>query len=476
MNVWKKADRLYLLVNLIIVFSTLLSADTLYIGSTYTYKTPSDAAGTVKNGDVVILAAETYTNQATQWYVDNITLKGTSKYARLSAPSVISNQKAIWVLKGDNIVVENIEFLNAKVPDRNGAGIRADGKGLTVRNCYFHDNETGILGGRGTVKVENSIFENNSAGDGFSHNLYINNTCDTLIFQYCYSHHTKIGHNLKSRAKINLIAYNRIMDEKDGTSSYCIDLPNGGTSVIVGNLLQQGEKTENSVLLSYGAEGFLNPGRDCYIVNNTIVNERSTGTFVRIASGAVQAKLINNLFIGNGTVLKGNGIETTNLKGKYSDVVDVSNFQYNLTDNSDAIDAGTDLAKRADIPLIPMYQYVHPASSCVREQENTIDIGAYEFNSTVILNKNKMLNKSILTILAQSNGLSITLDKSKHEEGILKFYNIEGITVSQFPLTINNSTQLTIPYSKFNLPAGEYLYRFFGKNSDTSANRIIIAK
>jgi len=34
----------------------------------------------------------------------------------------------------------------------------------------------------------------------------------------------------KSRAYENVILYNRIMDEPDGTSSYNIDLPNGSLS------------------------------------------------------------------------------------------------------------------------------------------------------------------------------------------------------------------------------------------------------
>ncbi len=59
-------------------------------------------------------------------------------------------------------VVENIEFSGATVPDQNGAGIRQQGDNLTVRHCYFHGNEDGILGGGGVaseVLIEYSEYQ-----------------------------------------------------------------------------------------------------------------------------------------------------------------------------------------------------------------------------------------------------------------------------------------------------------------------------
>lgn len=128
--------------------------------------------------------------------------------------------------------MENIEFSGCAVPDKNGAGIRQEGANLTVRSCYFHDNENGILAGtvkNGPIWIEYSEFGYNGNGDGYSHNLYINNV-DTLIFQFNYSHHAKIGHELKTRAHVNYILYNRLSDEVTGTASRNIDIPNGGTT------------------------------------------------------------------------------------------------------------------------------------------------------------------------------------------------------------------------------------------------------
>ena len=52
------------------------------------------------------------------------------------------------------------------MPDKNGAGIRLEGHGLVVRNCYFHDNEDGILtdGGGDVDFIEGSEFREQRRG------------------------------------------------------------------------------------------------------------------------------------------------------------------------------------------------------------------------------------------------------------------------------------------------------------------------
>ena len=67
--------------------------------------------------------------------------------AKLDAAGQASQGKAIWVIQGDDTTVESVVFTGAAVVDKNGAGIRQEGKNLTVRRCYFHDNEDGILAG-----------------------------------------------------------------------------------------------------------------------------------------------------------------------------------------------------------------------------------------------------------------------------------------------------------------------------------------
>ena len=158
-----------------------------------------------------------------------------------------------------------------KVPDQNGAALRLDGTNFTLRTSFLHDNENGVLGGANTasnIVIENSEFGHNGYGDGYSHNLYIGNVA-SLTFRYNFSHDANVGHNLKSRARLNMIAYNRFTSLRAGETgstaggqpSYEIDLPNAGTSYIIGNVIQQPSANQNPGMLAYGEEGATNPAR-----------------------------------------------------------------------------------------------------------------------------------------------------------------------------------------------------------------------
>jgi len=352
------------------------------VGPGRQFASPSLVTGLV-SGDVVEIDAGVYNGPATTWSTNNLTLRGVGGRAHLVAPATISNGKAIWVTAGTNIAVENIEFSGAAVPDLNGAGIRADGRDLAICGSYFHDNQEGILGGGGNVLIEYTEFARNGNCDdpnGCSHNIYISDTA-RFTLRYSYSHHARIGHLVKSRAQENHILYNRIMDEADGTSSYTIDLPNGGLTYIVGNLLQQGPNTDNSTILIYGAEGLINPNPTLYVVNNTFVNDLGSGAFISIAGGSI-ATVQNNLFVGNGTTVSGAATQVSNLKinTAAANFVDIGAFDYRPTAATPGIDQGTAPGLGGAFDLTPIYQYVHPTNREARPTRSVIDIGAYEYN------------------------------------------------------------------------------------------------
>ncbi len=355
----------------------------LQVGPKRKLKTPSQAAAAAKNGDIIEIDAGLYPGDVATWTRNNLTIRGVGGRAHLDAHGRNAQGKGIWVIQGANTIIENIEFSGATVPDQNGAGVRQEGPGLTLRNCYFHDNENGILTGaslNSDILIENSEFARNGFGDGQSHNIYIGNV-RTFTLRYSYSHLAKIGHLVKSRAQTNYILYNRLTDET-GTASYEIDLPAGGRSYIIGNLIQQSPNTDNETIISYAEEHGRNPVQELYVVNNTIVNDYGpSGIFVHVSGAPSASRLINNLFIGRGVVLEGQGTQTTNLATRNAHLVNQAQYDYHLAKDSPAINAGTPPGAAAEYDLTPVYEYVHPLSATPRSVVGpAIDIGAYEYN------------------------------------------------------------------------------------------------
>ena len=261
-------------------------------------------------------------------------------------------------------------------------GIRLEGAGLTVRDCYFHDNENGILTGvnpASDIVVEHSEFAHNGFGDGQTHNLYIGNA-RSFTLRFSYVHHALVGHNVKSRALRNYITYNRIMDEKDGRSSYSVEFPNGGLALVIGNVIQQGPETENSTIVSFGAEGLKLPLNELYFVNNTVVNDRPAGgRFVFVRAGTGAARIMNNVFSGRGEVLSGPGELRNNVVAARSVFVNAAGFDYRLKDGAAAIGRGIDPGNAHGLELRPMAEYVHKAQKRARSSSGKLDLGALEY-------------------------------------------------------------------------------------------------
>ena len=70
--------------------------------------------------------------------------------------------KALLVVRGDNLVVRDVTLARARVPDRNGAGIRLEAQGLTLERVRFDNDEVGMLaaeGGPGVIRVTDCRFE-----------------------------------------------------------------------------------------------------------------------------------------------------------------------------------------------------------------------------------------------------------------------------------------------------------------------------
>ncbi|MGH9616200.1 MAG: hypothetical protein ACRD28_05600 [Acidobacteriaceae bacterium] len=378
-------NRLLFAACLIVSASLPLRAAILHAGPTRKYKTPCAALKVAKDGDTVLVDSAIYKGDVCAFWQNNLTVRGIGETRpHIEADGKIAEDRGIWVFHGRNFTVENMEFSGAHIEPRyNGSGLGAKGTNWTVRNCYFHDNQDGILESnirQSHILIEYSEFARNGAGDGQSHNLYIGTTA-SLIFRFNYSHDANVGHLLKTRAAINYILYNRLSGE-NGTDSYEINVPNGGTTYVIGNIIEQGPNSQNPAMLDYLSEGTTaaNAGHDLYVVNNTFVNDKpNSGPFIQVSSQDKSPVLVqNNIFYGPGKIInQPNAILKSNFSGNPL-FVNEKNFNYHLKPGSPAIGAATSPGLSLDeYPLQPTYQYEHPA--CGERRLNAKDIGALAF-------------------------------------------------------------------------------------------------
>lgn len=370
-------------------------AATLTVGAGQAYTTPCRAFAAAADGDLIQINAGTYSGDVCGIYRNNLIIRGINGRPKIDAAGKNAMGKATWVVVGNNITIENVEMLGSKVPDQNGAALRLEGTNFILRRSFLHDNENGILCGvnlNSDILIEHSEFGYNGYGTGQTHNLYIGNV-RSLTFRYNFSHDARVGHNLKSRAQTNKIWYNRFSSLRPGETgstpagqpSYEIDLPNAGTSYIIGNVIQQPAANQNGTLIAYGEEGASNPGQNLYVVNNTFLNDDTArGNFVVTGSGVTTPILLqNNIFSGIGTLTNQvSAVQKTNYRSVAPGFVNRATYDLRPTANSQIVDAGSSPGYSPQyVSLWPTAEYDHLALGRTRPSPG-LDIGAYEANSS----------------------------------------------------------------------------------------------
>lgn len=315
---------------------------TITVGPMGQYKLPSAAARQAGNGDIIEIEPGLYVDDYATWEASNLTIRSSDPKRRVHLRSTKNspNGKAIWVISGKNITIDGIEFSGARSSSRNGAGIRHEGGKLTVRNSYFHHNESGILVANiadTELVVEDSEFSYRRYQNPRAHAIYMGSG-KSLVVRNSYFHHNDRGHHIKSRAAATTIINNRILDG-DGGSSYLVDMSNCGESLLIGNVFQQGEYAENTNMISYGAEGCDETVEKLVLVHNTFVNDRGRGTFLLNRSNE-KAVLANNLMVGRGNAWDGLVDDRGNLKLNEHAFVDKAKWDYHLVAGSAAVNAG----------------------------------------------------------------------------------------------------------------------------------------
>ena len=301
-------NRMAILAGLL-VLGNGAGARTLEVGEGKAYKLPSLAAAAAHDGDVVRIFPGEYFDCAT-WAANKLVVEGVGDAASVVITDKACGGKALFITTSPDVTIRNLTLTRARVPDMNGAGIRGEGALLTVEGVRFINNQNGILSGfpDGTIIVRDSVFDRNGTCEGkCSHGIYVGNS-KLLRVEHSQFSDTKQGHHIKSRAVRTEVIGNTIKDGPEGTASYLIDIPNGGSVVIRDNDMEKGPRAENrSTAISIGAEGVTQPTREIVVANNVFRNAGSYDTVFVSNFTATEAVLQGNKLSGRVVPLKGDG-------------------------------------------------------------------------------------------------------------------------------------------------------------------------
>ena len=178
-----------------------VQARTLEVGPGKEFAAPSNASTAARDGDRVLIQPGEYFDCAT-WSANNLVVEGVGGADKVVITDKSCGGKALFITTGTGITIRNLTLTRARVPDGNGAGIRGEGKDLTVEGVRFINNQNGILAGGsgGTLIVRNSDFVRNGACEAAcAHGIYVGNHALLRVENSRFSD-TRQGHSIKSRA------------------------------------------------------------------------------------------------------------------------------------------------------------------------------------------------------------------------------------------------------------------------------------
>lgn len=298
-----------LLVALVLAAGPAAAQSTWLAGPEGSALTLEDALRQAKDGDTVELLPGDYKGGVV---LENrrLTLRGVPGKSPQIKGDGKAGGKALWLVRGGQVTLQNLEFRGARGADGSGAGVRHEGGALRIDRCSFFDNEHGLLAvndDKATVDIQASVFGlAPKVVGGLHHLLNVGRIARLSItgsrFQQGFE-----GHLIKTRARENLIAYNYIHDGQRGGASYEIDIANGGLATVLGNVIGQGADSQNPVMVSYGSEDRAWDRNKLVVAHNTFVNYGWTPAWtLRVFRDNLPAQTpvlgINNLIVGGGVL------------------------------------------------------------------------------------------------------------------------------------------------------------------------------
>ena len=317
-------------VSLVMAAQARAGMITLTVGSAAT-PTLSSAAN-LANSDLdlsntydILIPTGNYVNQFAE-VMRPMTIEASGGPVTLSASGQLLDSKGI-IVTTSSLTVKGITFQGAAIDNSlggNGAGIRDQSTGATtlrVENSTFLQNQDGILtaGSKNqeTVQIINSNFFGNgnpTDSQGQEHALYVGDAASLLVSGSTFCG-TAIGHNIKSRATTTTISNTTSYDGVQaaacaaagigaGSSSYAIDLPNGGNATLNNDTIIQGALTQNNTMVRYGEEGLPYALNQLLVSDTTLTNSGVVGIGIQGSGPDGTCQLSNTTFTGVNTPVK----------------------------------------------------------------------------------------------------------------------------------------------------------------------------
>ena len=330
MSVLLKVDMRIAAAVALVAFTFPAQATPFYV-DTFSELSSAIKSANLAPGSTIYLAPGTYGGGALPLISSSMTLQLDPAFHAAAGSAVLNTVPTsskglltVGAVSNVNLTVNGLTFKNAAISAAQGgnaAGIRYQGLGagsLKVLNSTFLNNQNGILTGNGlaapkqqlAVSITNSLFANNGAANGYEHGIYIfGHSLDIAGSTFCG---TIGGHDIKSRTAITAISNSNLYDGFDpsnqplctaGSTSYAVDVPNGGVLTLASDLLMQGSTSKNPAMVSYGEEGMLYTDNRI-MVSGGVFNSTITGRGIQeLKSGTatclVPVELSNTSFSSN---------------------------------------------------------------------------------------------------------------------------------------------------------------------------------
>jgi hypothetical protein len=273
----------------------------------------ADSDLNLANSYDILIPAGTYTNDFAN-VTRPMTIEASSGPVTLQASGGQLLQDKGIIVTTSGLTVRGITFQGAAIDPSlggNGAGIRDQATGgstLRVENSSFIGNQDGILtagsSNQETVQIISSNFLNNGSGTGQTHTLYVGDALSLLVQNSTFCG-TNEGHDIKSRALSTTITGSQMFDgaigggcSGAGTTSYAVDIANGGQALLDSDLLIQGPSTHNTTMLRYGEEGLPYATNQLLIQNTQFINTAANAIGIQGAGADGTCQLSNTTFSG----------------------------------------------------------------------------------------------------------------------------------------------------------------------------------